>query len=164
MSHDRGCHCGKERVEYEDCTDPYCVKRVYKQPHDINKPFNPENLKIGDIFYSVKERNQAFARKKIHKEIDGEDWFKYDKPLRTYEIVHWEVLGILRKQLEGKWKYDPDSIDTLTEYYVRYQDETHMGQTELNFHANVEKYFVDLNEALVYKEQCEQQARFMDIA
>ena len=124
--------------------------------------FDPEKLKVGDKFYSVKERNAAFLRKKIHKEIDGEDWFKYDKPLRTYEIVTWEVLGILRKELEGKWKYDPDGVDTATEYYVRYQDDTHVGNHKKDFYDDTE-YFVDMDEALVYKSKLEAEARELDI-
>ena len=122
-----------------------------------------ENLKIGDTFYSVKERNQAFHRKKIHKEIDGEDWFKYDLPLRTYEIVTWEVLGILRKELEGKWKYDPDGVDLATEYFVRYMDETHVGTTVKDFYDGEDNYFVDMDEALVYKSKLEAEARELDM-
>lgn len=122
-----------------------------------------ENLKVGDNFYSVKERNTAFHRKKIHKEIDGEDWFKYDIPLRTYEIVDWEVLGILRKELEGKWKHDPDGVDLMTEYFVRFMDETHVGTTVKDFYDGEDKYFVDMEEALVYKSKLEAEAREMDI-
>ena len=124
--------------------------------------FNSENLKVGDKFYSVKERNQSFHRKKIHQEIDGEDWFKYNMPLRTYEIVTWEVLGILRKELEGQWKHDPDGVDTATEYYVRYMDSTHVGNREKDFYDDT-KYFVDMEEALVYKLELEQQAKEMDM-
>lgn len=123
--------------------------------------FNSENLKVGDVFYSVKERNAAFFRKKIHKEIDGEDWFKYDIPLRTYEIVTWEVLGILRKELEGQWQYDPDGVDTATEYYVRYMDATHVGNHKKDFYDDT-KYFVDMDEALVYKEYMELAAKELD--
>lgn len=124
--------------------------------------FNPENLKIGDKFYSVKERNQSFRRKKIHQVIDGEDWFKYDMPLRTYEIATWEVVGILRKHLEGRWKHDPDGVDTATEYFVRYTDETHVGNHVIDFYDDT-KYFVDIDEALVYKLELEQQAKEMDM-
>ena len=28
MSHDRGCHCGKERYEYDDCDWPTCTKSI----------------------------------------------------------------------------------------------------------------------------------------
>ena len=30
--------------------------------------FDSEKLKVGDVFYSVKEHNQFFHRKKIHKD------------------------------------------------------------------------------------------------
>jgi hypothetical protein len=123
---------------------------------------NPEWLKIGDVFYTVEERNTVSHRKKIHQEINGEDWFKYDTPLRTYQMVTWEVIGILRKELEGQWKYDPDGIDTATEYCVRYMDETHMGTTTEDF-CNTKDYFVDKDEALVYKEYMKAKAREMDL-
>lgn len=122
---------------------------------------DPEKLKVGDVFYSVKERNQSFRRKKIHQVIDGEDWFKYDMPLRTYEIATWEVVGILRKELEGRWKHDPDGVDTATEYYVRYQDATHMGNHVISFYDEM-KYFVDIEEAMVYKETMELAAKELD--
>jgi hypothetical protein len=122
--------------------------------------FDSEKLKVDDVFYSVKERNQAFHRKKIHKEIDGEDWFKYDMPLRTYEIVTYTVLGILRNELEGQWKHDPGGYDLQTDFYVRYQDETHVGTHEMDFYG---KYFLDKDEALVYKSELEVEARELDM-
>ena len=128
----------------------------------IVKMLNPEWLKIGDVFYSVEERNTVSHRKKIHQEINGEDWFKYDTPLRTYQIVTFEVIGILRKELEGQWKNDPDGIDTATEFCVRYMDETHLGTTTEDF-CNTKDYFVDKDEALVYKEYMEAKAREMDL-
>lgn len=30
MSHDRGCSCGREPYEYDDCIDPNCLKRKTK--------------------------------------------------------------------------------------------------------------------------------------
>lgn len=124
--------------------------------------FNSENLKVGDVFYSVKERNQAFARKKIHRVIDGEDWFMYDRPLRTYELVTHKVLGILRKELEGQWKHDPGAYDLQTEFFVSYQDETHVGAHVMNFYGDEDKYFVDKDEALDYIKTLEEEAREMD--
>ena len=125
--------------------------------------FDPEKLKVGDVFYSVKERNQAFARKKIYREIDEYRWFRYDRPLRTYEIVTYKVLGILRKELEGQWKHDPGGYDLQTEFFVRYQDETHAGTHEMNFYGAEEKYFVDIDEALAYKSELEAEARELDM-
>jgi hypothetical protein len=122
---------------------------------------DPDKLKVGDVIYSVKERNHAFHRKKIHREIDGEEWFKYDRPLRTYELVTYTVLGILRKELEGIWKHDPDGAYESTEYYVRYQDDTHVGNHVTYFYDN-DKYFVDKTEALNYIELLETQAKELD--
>jgi hypothetical protein len=124
--------------------------------------FDPEKLKVGDVFYSVKERNTAFHRKKIHQEINGEDWFKYDRPLRTYEIVTHKVLGILRKELEGQWKHDPGGYDLQTEFFVRYQDETHAGTHEMNFYDDLKEYFVDKDEAMVYLKLKELEAKELD--
>ena len=122
--------------------------------------FDLEKLKVGDVFYSVKERNGAFARKKIHQVVDGEDWFKYDMPLRTYEIVTHEVLGILRKELEGRWKHDP--YDLQTEFYASYKDETHVGKHEMNFYGDEDKYFVDKQECLMYIKTLETAAKELD--
>jgi hypothetical protein len=123
--------------------------------------FDPEKLKVGDVFYSVKERNTAFHRKKIHREIDGEDWFKYDIPLRTYELVTYKVFGILRKELEGEWKHDPGGYDLQTEFFVRYQDATHAGTREMDFYDD-DKYFVDIDEAMVYLKSKELEAKELD--
>jgi hypothetical protein len=125
--------------------------------------FDPEKLKVGDVFYRVKEHNTAFHRKKIHKEIDGEDWFKYDVPLRTYEIATYKVLGILRKELEGEWKHDPGGYDMQTEYFVRYKDKTHVGNHEMDFYDTEKEYFIDIEEAFEHKAKLEKEAREMDM-
>jgi hypothetical protein len=123
--------------------------------------FDSEKLQVGDVFYSVRERNTL--RKKIHQVIDGEDWFKYDHPLRTYEIVTYTVLGILRKELQGEWKHDPGGYELQTEFYVRWQNETHVGTHEMDFYGGEKKYFVDKDEALVYKSELEAEARELDM-
>jgi len=123
--------------------------------------FNSENLKIGDKFYSVKERNQSFARKKIYQEIDEYRWFRYDRPLRTYEIVTHEVLGILRKELEGDWTFG-ESVELETGFVIRSQDETHVRTSEFYFDEN-KKYFVNMDEALAYKSELEAETRELDM-
>lgn len=124
--------------------------------------FDSEKLKVGDVFYSVEESNMAFKRNKVHKVIDGEDWFKYDTPLRTYKIATWTVLGILRKTIEGQWEHDQYGINTANEYCVRYMDETHGVLSGEDFYSD-RNYFVDKAEALVHKEHMEVQARELDL-
>lgn len=46
MSHDRGCHCGREPYEYDDCTNSNCHKKnLWKDPvkmPDTQKPVTPK--------------------------------------------------------------------------------------------------------------------------
>lgn len=125
--------------------------------------FDSEKLKVGDVFYSVEERSTALHRKKIHQEINGEDWFKYDTPLRTYRIVIWTVLGILRKELEGKWENNAYDPATHTEFFLSYEHEdgSNNGQQENTFFGD--HYFVDKAEAVEYKEYMELKAKEMDL-
>jgi len=118
-------------------------------------------LKIGDVLYQVKEDNLAFTRKKIHRVIDGEDWFKYDRPLREYRIGKITILGILRKSLEGQY----DSIidyELEPEFFVEYSfsDSTvNSGDWYFDKHK---KYFNTKEEAEVYKSQLESRTKEMD--
>lgn len=46
MSHDRGCPCGKEPYEYDDCKDPSCSKRERSVADASLKPgWLRENIK-----------------------------------------------------------------------------------------------------------------------
>jgi hypothetical protein len=124
--------------------------------------FDPSKLKVGDVFYGIQEGNAAFHRKKIHQVIDGQDWFRYDKPLSTYELVTFEVLGILRKELEGKWKYGED-YDLETEYFLESMNSTHVQRyTDFLDEDAGDDYFVDKQEALDYIKILEAQAKELD--
>jgi hypothetical protein len=83
---------------------------------------DPSNLKVGDVFYGIAERNNVITRKKLTAVIDGETWFRYDKDLITYHLRRYEVLGIVRPQLEGRWCQDND-YDLETQYYVLVEDD-----------------------------------------
>lgn len=120
-------------------------------------------LKVGDVFYGVHERNTSFNRKKIHQEIDGVDWFRYDKPRRTYELVVYTVLGILTKSLEGKWKTG-EEYDLETEFYLQSMNSTHVQNyaTTIDF-DDEEKYFLDKESTLEYIKTLEADARLSDM-
>ena len=115
--------------------------------------FDPKKLKVGDVFYSINESNQAFNRAKIQMELDGVDWFRYDKPLRTYELETYTVLGILRKELEGKWD---DVFSEVTEYCVQYEVENQVTRHVI-IPTAAERYFVDKGDALDYIKTMESQ-------
>ena len=124
------------------------------------REFDVENLKVGDVFYSVKQSNQNSARKKIHQVIDGVDWFRYDRPVRTYEIVTHTVLGIIRKHLEGDWSYG-ELVELETGFVIRSESETHGRASEFYFVEDKE-YFLNEGDALVYKTELEAKAKEMD--
>ena len=123
--------------------------------------FDKEKLKVGDVFYTVGERNNFFNRKKIHREIDGEDWFKYEKPLRSYQIVTYTVIGIVRKELEGDWSAG-DSYELDTSFLIRVENESGTYKTEYYFNDDNE-YFLDKEDAIKYKSELEAEAREADM-
>ena len=127
---------------------------------------DPDTLKVGDVFYTVKEKSNMLARNKIHQEIDGEIWFKYDQPPLSYEIVSYKILGIIRKQLEGYWSDDyEDKIDLDTQYYVKRQVENSIANfiTEFYFHDEYHLFYMDENEAHERKAKLEKKALEMDM-
>ena len=51
MSHDRGCHCGREKYEYFECSDTNCAKRITNYL-GTGGLFNPELMdhdKVRDL-------------------------------------------------------------------------------------------------------------------
>lgn len=124
--------------------------------------FNHEALNVGDVFYTVKERNEFFHRKKIHQEIDGQDWFRYDIPLRTYKLVTHEVIGVIRKHLEGDWSLG-EQIELETSFLIKSLDVdgTHLRTSEFYF-EDYNKYFLDRESALENIKTLEKRARELD--
>lgn len=120
-------------------------------------------FKIGDVFYGVAKSNNAFFRKKIHREIDGEDWFKYDKPLVTYKIVTYTVLGILTKHLEGQWEENSD-YELLTEIFVRSESAENDVEKYTMYTNDMDSknYFLDKEEAAAYIEEMMEKTRELD--
>jgi hypothetical protein len=119
-------------------------------------------LKVGTVFYGVKESNNAFHRKKIHRVINGEDWFKYEMPLTTYEVVTYNVLGVLTKHLEGEWEPHSD-YEFLTEIYVSSSaDSSTQKYTMYVDDMDSDKYFLDKSSALVYSKDMNKKSKELD--
>jgi hypothetical protein len=120
-------------------------------------------FKVGDVFYGVTETNNSYFRKKIHREIDGEDWFKYDTPRVTYKIVTYAVLGTLTKHLEGQWDEHSD-YDLLSEIFVRSESSEDDVKTYTMYINDMDskKYFLDKKEAMSYIEQMTEKVRELD--
>jgi hypothetical protein len=121
--------------------------------------FNLKKVKVGDVFYSVKERNNVLRRKRISREIDGDVWFKYDMPLRTYDLVKYKILGIVEKKLHGIWP--DDDLETLQKSY--YIESTCDGYTKREPHFEIYEwkdgtYFSSILEANAHLRKCEEKA------
>jgi hypothetical protein len=81
--------------------------------------FDKTTLIVGSKFYGVRERNTFIHRRKLHQVIDGEDWFKYSDPLREFDPVDYDVVGIMDTTVtvEGQWPSDHDRLPQ-REFYV----------------------------------------------
>jgi hypothetical protein len=67
---------------------------------------------LKEEFYLVEETNNCLTRKKIHKTIDGVDWFRYSMPIRTYTVVTYTVLGTSKVIIDGDWEVDGDYLES----------------------------------------------------
>lgn len=122
---------------------------------------DPNVLKVGNKFYKVVETNSGFHRNKIRQEIDGVEWFRYDRPVFSYSIVECTVVGILKKNLEGVWDHDMYSLET--EWCIS-RGNNKQGESTLYtpYDFTSPDIFIDKAEALVYKENMELKAKEID--
>lgn len=116
------------------------------------------NFKVGTVFYGVEETTNAWLRKKIHKVIDGENWFKYSEPNRSYYLKEYVILGIMQKSLEGLWDIN-EFFPLENEYYVHVTTPTGGSSyvTPLDLDDGV-KFFMYKDEALEYIRTLEEKA------
>lgn len=73
-------------------------------------------LNFGDKLYNVVSNLQAFHRKKIVTVIDGVEWFRYDHPIREYEIREYTYVG--RTETHTFGEVIPDDVDD-AKYFIR---------------------------------------------
>lgn len=109
------------------------------------------DLKVGDVYYRVNDKLNHFLRKKEVRVIDGEEWFRYESPRVTYELNSYEILGVLRKELEGEWDANED-YELLTQWHVRCIETNHVFVTDADI-ADDYGFFLDKSDALAYIEK-----------
>jgi hypothetical protein len=120
-------------------------------------------LKVGDVFYGVKS-NGNFHRNKIYRKIDGEEWFKYDTPRVDHFLITYNVMGILKKTIEGAWSTDQE-YELSTEIYLRSQTEKDIFPNFFTMFIDDfadKHYFVDKDEALAHIEMLNEKDREFD--
>ena len=81
-------------------------------------------LKFGDKVYLVVSKLRAFQRRKITTVIDGVEWFRYDQPIREYEIIEHTYVGRADTQISGE--VIPEDVDD-TKYFVRCEPDGEMA-------------------------------------
>lgn len=66
-------------------------------------------FKVGDEFFHIQENLNFMSRKKITMtDADGVEWYRYDKPPRSFKIERNTVVGIVRPVVEGRLTEDDD--------------------------------------------------------
>lgn len=99
-------------------------------------------LEIGTKVYFVEEENNSFHRKKISMVIDGVEWFRYDKPLRTQTKTEYTIVGRVLKTVEGQVPSTENHID---EYYLN--DGNMIDEGYINASDSWSGYFLDEKDA-----------------
>jgi len=105
-------------------------------------------LNVGDKIYIVERKNNVLSRKKEQKVIDGEVWYRYDKPNFEYTIDEATIVGKLIPTVEGKWPANEDGImeQSIRYHYVLddrdfgetlYEDEIYMDEDSALYHPNI---------------------------
>lgn len=103
-------------------------------------------LKFGDKLYNVVYNLQAFQRKKISTVIDGVEWFRYDQPIRGYDIVEYTYVGRADTHISGE--VIPEDVDD-TKYFVRCEPDGEM--------AYLHDRYVDDDDWFASKEEAEKE-------
>lgn len=73
-------------------------------------------LNFGDKVYHVTSKLHSFQRQKITTVIDGIEWYRYDKPIRGYDIEVFTYVGRAEQHVFGE--VIPEDVDD-TKYFVR---------------------------------------------
>jgi hypothetical protein len=109
------------------------------------------DLKVGDVYYKANGTLNTFHRKKETRVIDGEEWFRYEKPRITYELNSYKILGVLCKKLEGEWDAN-EEYELITQWHVRCIETNHVFVTDADI-ADDYGFFLDKDAAMAYIEQ-----------
>ena len=81
-------------------------------------------LNFGDNIYHIVDNLHTFSRKKIFKtDEEGVEWYRYDKPIRTFSIQTLAYVGRSESLVSGR--VIPEDIDE-TKYFIEYEESKEM--------------------------------------
>lgn len=111
---------------------------------------------IGEVYYVVEETLNSLRRKKLFcTDENGNRWYRYDKPTRSYEVKKYELVGKLEKTLSGDFDrtYVVDDTDLETEYFLKTSDGSIEQWYESDFNFSV--CFISESNAALKRDQLE---------
>ena len=102
MSHDRGCFCGREKYEYDDCENPKCSNKgrpMAKTPTELDDEF--------DFGFSIVGEDELESSKVATQATD--------KLEKMYKMI-LPLLDNLQKNPEKEHIYWPDRVKKIDEF------------------------------------------------
>lgn len=117
-------------------------------------------LSIGDTIYQAQDTLHSLNRTKIHQVIDGEDWFRYSTPIRTWKIKKFTLVAIIKKVCIGNLGVNHDE-DTADQFFFQTEQSNIVDLThDVGFDFG---YYSTLELAQKCKNQEEKNARDLDL-
>lgn len=106
--------------------------------------FNFSELSLGDTIYNITDNLHTFSRKKIFKvDKDGVEWFRYDKPTRTFGLDIFTYVGRAESHIIGYVSLE--DVDE-TKYFIETKDQK--GMTYIyDIDVNSNDWFASKEEA-----------------
>jgi hypothetical protein len=132
--------------------------------------FDANQLKVGDIFYTVRTKYNVGKNRKETRTIDGEQWCKYVSPILEYSLIINEVVGIITKKLDGKLMDSIGNMEVVdpytlaTEFCIKVigDPEPHNISYDQFIVGEQMNIFLDKDDALLYIKQQDAIAKEMD--
>ena len=66
-----------------------------------------DDLRIGNTVYKLEISNNVYSRKKIYMvDSEGNEWYRYDRALWTFEVTPMTICGVIKHVIRGRVVYD----------------------------------------------------------
>lgn len=90
---------------------------------------------LGKVWYNIEQSNQGIYRRKIVEEIDGVEWFRYDRPLWRVVVTKYTIVGRIEPQVTSG-EVDTSFVDHDASIFLR-EDKPTMPQSHVEYEKNM---------------------------
>jgi hypothetical protein len=102
---------------------------------------NAQNLEIGSTIYQYCIKNNVMNRGRFTTIIDGEEWYRYSKPVWSIEIYKLEFVGLIMPAYVGAY--------ALVDFYFKMEDGKILNTSEpLSSNIVLEQYSISEDDAI----------------